>query len=101
MILLQVQQVARYFGADTLFENVSLDVSDNSRIALVGRNGVGKSTLLKMIIGNESPDAGQITKKKGLTIGWKIVYNKKYHAKWKQKLQIQVQIIHLPHILSF
>lgn len=70
MILLQVQQVARYFGADTLFENVSLDVSDNSRIALVGRNGVGKSTLLKMIIGNESPDAGQIAKKKGLTIGY-------------------------------
>lgn len=70
MILLQVQQVASYFGADTLFENVSLDVSDNSRIALVGRNGVGKSTLLKMIIGNESPDAGQITKKKGLTIGY-------------------------------
>ena len=70
MILLQVQQVARYFGADTLFENVSLNVSDNSRIALVGRNGVGKSTLLKMIIGNESPDAGQITKKKGLTIGY-------------------------------
>lgn len=70
MILLQFQQVARYFGADTLFENVSLDVSDNSRIALVGRNGVGKSTLLKMIIGNESPDAGQITKKKGLTIGY-------------------------------
>ena len=70
MILLQVQQVARYFGADTLFENVSLDVSDNSRIALVGRNGVGKSTLLKMIIGNESPDAGQITKKKNLTIGY-------------------------------
>ena len=70
MILLQVQQVARYFGADTLFENVSLDVSDNSRIALVGRNGVGKSTLLKMIIGNESPDAGQITKKKGLTIDY-------------------------------
>lgn len=70
MILLQVQQVARYFGADTLFENVSLDVSDNSQIALVGRNGVGKSTLLKMIIGNESPDAGQITKKKGLTIGY-------------------------------
>ena len=70
MILLQVQQVARYFGADTLFENVSLDVSDNSRIALVGRNGVGKSTLLKMIIGNESADAGQITKKKGLTIGY-------------------------------
>ena len=70
MILLQVQQVARYFGADTLFENVSLDVSDNSRIALVGRNGVGKSTLLKMIIGHESADAGRITKKKGLTIGY-------------------------------
>ncbi|SEM71991.1 ATP-binding cassette, subfamily F, member 3 [Ligilactobacillus sp. WC1T17] len=70
MILLQVQHVARYFGADTLFENVNLDISDNSRIALVGRNGAGKSTLIKMIMGEQAPDAGQITKRKDLTIGY-------------------------------
>lgn len=70
MILLQVQQVARRFGATVLFENVNLDVSDHGRVALVGRNGAGKSTLLKMIAGETNPDAGQITKKRGLTIGY-------------------------------
>jgi len=38
MILLQAQHVARYFGADVLFENIYLEVQEHSRIALVGRN---------------------------------------------------------------
>ena len=42
MLLLQAQQVARHFGADILFENVNLDIKDNSKIALVGRNGVDR-----------------------------------------------------------
>lgn len=70
MILLQAQQVARHFGADILFENIDLDIQDNSRIALVGKNGAGKSTLLKMIIGENPPDEGKIVTKKGLTIGY-------------------------------
>ncbi|MDV7756690.1 ABC-F family ATP-binding cassette domain-containing protein [Liquorilactobacillus mali] len=70
MILLQAQNVERLFGSDVLFEKVNLDVQDNSRIALVGRNGVGKSTLIKMIVGLQSPDNGQITKNKNITIGY-------------------------------
>ncbi|WP_057735847.1 ribosomal protection-like ABC-F family protein [Liquorilactobacillus uvarum] len=70
MILLEVQQAARYFGADLLFKNVSLTLQEKSRVALVGRNGVGKSTLLKMIIGQQKTDEGQIIKKKNLTIGY-------------------------------
>ncbi|WP_311407923.1 ABC-F family ATP-binding cassette domain-containing protein [Liquorilactobacillus uvarum] len=70
MILLEVQQAARYFGADILFKNVSLTLQEKSRVALVGRNGVGKSTLLKMIIGQQKTDEGQIIKKKNLTIGY-------------------------------
>ncbi|WP_143462935.1 ABC-F family ATP-binding cassette domain-containing protein [Levilactobacillus enshiensis] len=70
MILLQVQQVTRRFGATVLFENVSLDVPEHGRVALVGRNGAGKSTLLKMIAGETTPDVGQITTKRGLTIGY-------------------------------
>lgn len=70
MILLQVQQVARHFGADVLFENVNLDIQDNSKIALVGRNGAGKSTLIKMLIGQTKPDLGQISQRKDLTIGY-------------------------------
>ncbi|MEG0288842.1 MAG: ABC-F family ATP-binding cassette domain-containing protein [Carnobacterium sp.] len=70
MILLQVQHVARYFGADVLFENIYLEIQENARVALVGRNGAGKSTLLKMIAEIEQPDAGQIVKSKNITIGY-------------------------------
>lgn len=70
MLLLQAQQVARHFGADILFENVNLDIKDNSKIALVGRNGAGKSTLIKMLIGESLPDEGKIVTKRDLTIGY-------------------------------
>ncbi|MGA3231315.1 ABC-F family ATP-binding cassette domain-containing protein [Lactiplantibacillus pentosus] len=70
MILLQVQQVMRRFGADVLFDNVQTDIQEHARVALVGRNGAGKSTLLKMIAGETVPDEGQISMRKGLTIGY-------------------------------
>ncbi|MBM7687893.1 multidrug ABC transporter ATP-binding protein [Enterococcus ureilyticus] len=70
MILLQANQIARYFGADTLFENIQMEVSTNSRIALVGRNGAGKSTLLKIIAGIDAPDAGTIAKNKTASLGY-------------------------------
>ncbi|WP_382385412.1 ATP-binding cassette domain-containing protein [Ligilactobacillus acidipiscis] len=70
MLLLQVQQAARIFAGDPLFQNVNLNIQDNSRIALVGPNGAGKSTLIKMIIGENEPDEGQIVSRKGLTIGY-------------------------------
>jgi ATP-binding cassette subfamily F protein 3 len=70
VILLQVQQVMRRFGADVLFDNVQMDIQEHARVALVGRNGAGKSTLLKMIAGETVPDEGQISMRKGLTIGY-------------------------------
>ncbi|CAJ1226559.1 ABC transporter ATP-binding protein [Levilactobacillus zymae] len=70
MILLQVQQVTRRFGATVLFHDVNLDVAEHGRVALVGRNGAGKSTLIKMIAGETTPDEGQITRKRGLTVGY-------------------------------
>ncbi|WND31767.1 ABC-F family ATP-binding cassette domain-containing protein [Lactiplantibacillus plantarum] len=70
MILLQVQQVMRRFGADVLFDNVQMDIQEHARVALVGQNGAGKSTLLKMIAGETVPDEGQISMRKGLTIGY-------------------------------
>lgn len=70
MILLQANQIARYFGADTLFENIHLEVASKARIGLVGRNGAGKSTLLKIIAGIETPDAGQVIKNKQATLGY-------------------------------
>ncbi|MFC6314046.1 ABC-F family ATP-binding cassette domain-containing protein [Lapidilactobacillus achengensis] len=70
MIILQAQQVARFFGAETLFSGVNLEVQDQGRVGLVGVNGSGKSTLLKIIAGIDPPDEGQVVKNKGLTIGY-------------------------------
>ncbi|MDT2658871.1 ABC-F type ribosomal protection protein [Enterococcus hulanensis] len=70
MILLQANQIARYFGADTLFKNIHLEVASKARIGLVGRNGAGKSTLLKIIANIEAPDAGQVIKNKQASLGY-------------------------------
>jgi ATP-binding cassette subfamily F protein 3 len=70
MILLQANQVARHFGAETLFENIHMEIHSRGRIALVGRNGAGKSTLLKIIAGVETPDEGTISKNKTATLGY-------------------------------
>ena len=70
MILLQGQNLARYFGPTVLFENIQITIQDNERIALVGRNGAGKSTLLKILAGIEPTDAGTVAKKKEVTIGY-------------------------------
>lgn len=70
MILLQLNQVARFFGADILFENVQMEIQDHSRIALVGRNGAGKSTLLKIIAGITLPDKGEVIRSKNAKLAY-------------------------------
>lgn len=70
MILLQVNQLTKYYGADLILSNIKLEVQSKDRIALVGRNGAGKSTLLKIISGQMSYDGGDIIKPKNLSIGY-------------------------------
>ncbi|QHA34662.1 ATP-binding cassette domain-containing protein [Rossellomorea marisflavi] len=70
MILLQVNQLTKNFGADNILTNIKLEIQTKDRVALVGRNGAGKSTLLKIIAGQLSHDSGEITKPKGVSIGY-------------------------------
>ncbi|MCC5804396.1 ABC-F family ATP-binding cassette domain-containing protein [Rossellomorea vietnamensis] len=70
MILLQVNQLTKNFGADNILSNIKLEIQTRDRVALVGRNGAGKSTLLKIIAGHLSYDSGDITKPKGVSIGY-------------------------------
>ena len=70
MILLQANNVMRRFGADVLFHDINLQIQEHGRTALVGRNGAGKTPLLKMIAGITNPDEGTISKSKELTIGY-------------------------------
>jgi ATP-binding cassette, subfamily F, member 3 len=70
MILLQVNQLQKYYGADLILSNIKLELQTRDRVALVGRNGAGKSTLLKIIAGHLSHDGGEIIKPKEVTIGY-------------------------------
>ncbi|MBI4871354.1 MAG: ABC-F family ATP-binding cassette domain-containing protein [Candidatus Riflebacteria bacterium] len=57
-VLLSVQNVAASYGSRTLFEGVSLSLSDGDRLGMIGPNGAGKSMLLRILAGLEEPDAG-------------------------------------------
>ncbi|MGA9226598.1 MAG: ABC-F family ATP-binding cassette domain-containing protein [Mesobacillus sp.] len=70
MILLQVNQLTKYFAADLILSNIKFEIQTHDRVALVGRNGAGKSTLLKIIAGQEAHDSGEIIRPKGTTIGY-------------------------------
>ncbi len=70
MNLLQLNNVARHFGDIPLYDDVNFSIQSQDRIALVGRNGTGKSTLIKQIIGQEPLSGGTITKQRGIKIGY-------------------------------
>ena len=60
MSILQIEQLSKAFAVDILFDPFSTQVSPGDRIALIGDNGVGKSTLLKIIAGEERPSEGAV-----------------------------------------
>src|SRR4030095_3395737 len=68
--MLSVSNITIQFAAKRLFENVSFIVNPRDRIGLVGSNGTGKSTLLKVINGQVEPDSGEIALSKHTTIGY-------------------------------
>ncbi len=68
-MLLRLRNVSLKFGIYPLLDNVNLVINANEKIALVGRNGTGKSTLLKVINGNQKSDSGSIEYATGIKIG--------------------------------
>ncbi|MCL5745532.1 MAG: ATP-binding cassette domain-containing protein [Acidobacteria bacterium] len=67
-LLLSCQSIGRQFGAATLFDQVSLTVSDGERHGLIGPNGAGKSTLLKVLAGMDLPDRGEVAPRRGIRL---------------------------------
>ncbi len=69
-MLLQVSKATKSYGADVVFSNIQFEVRGNEKIALIGRNGCGKTTLLRVIAGEEELDSGSITLSSDTTIGY-------------------------------
>ena len=97
MILLQGQNLARHFGPTILFNNIQITIQDHERIALVGRNGTGKSTLLKILAGMEPTDAGVVSKGKDVSIGYLDQHSAVDSNKtiWEEMLTIFESVIRL------
>ena len=69
MNYLSVENVSKSFGERTLLENISFGINKDQKIGFVAKNGTGKTTLLRIIAGEEQPDTGIIIFRKFLIIG--------------------------------
>lgn len=70
MSVLTIQTLSKYFGADEVFSDVSVQIPDGAKVALVGPNGAGKTTLLNIIVGLDVPTKGEVSRKRGLSVGF-------------------------------
>src|ERR1044072_5322267 len=70
MHILSVEAVSKDYGLRPILENVSLGLNSDDRVGVVGVNGSGKTTFLRLIAGEERPDAGRITFAEGVTVGY-------------------------------
>lgn len=68
--MLVASGISKYYGDRALFSGVNLNVGPRDRIAIVGPNGSGKTTLLEIIAGHIRPDAGNVSRRKGTTVGY-------------------------------
>ena len=70
MIEIGLGNIKKIFGGYTILENVTFDVKTDERVGLVGLNGCGKTTIMKLILGIEKPDEGYVSIRKGKTLGY-------------------------------
>ena len=68
--MISIEGLSVAFGGNTLFDNITYVINKKDRIALVGKNGAGKSTMLKIIAGMQAPTSGNVNMPKDLTVGY-------------------------------
>ena len=77
MIEIEINNIKKNYGLKNVLDGVSFEVKTGERISLIGENGSGKSTIFKIINGDEKEDSGNVNIKKESTIGFlKQIYNK-------------------------
>lgn len=67
--MISLKNVSKRYGSQTVLKDFSLDIPDGARIAIMGRSGAGKTTVLRLIMGLIKPDSGEVSVPKGLKIG--------------------------------
>lgn len=70
MNILNIEHISKIYGEKTIFDDVSFGIQEGDKIGVIGINGTGKTSLLKMVAGLENPDQGQIIRQNGLKIAY-------------------------------
>ncbi len=70
MIICNAIDLTKHHGANRVLDGVSLEIKNDSRIGLIGPNGAGKSTLMRILAGLDTPDDGDVTRRRGLNVGY-------------------------------
>lgn len=68
--LLQVENLTKSFGVNSLFDDINFTINEGDKVGLIAKNGTGKSTLLSIIAGDDTPDEGKLIFKNDVTIGY-------------------------------
>jgi ATP-binding cassette subfamily F protein uup len=67
---LQIESLSKYWGEQPLFQNIGFSITEGQKVALIAKNGTGKSTLMDIIAGRETPDSGKVSLLKNITVGY-------------------------------
>lgn len=94
MNILSVEQLKRSFGERVLFENLTFGMAQGEKVALVARNGTGKTSLLRILAGEEMPDSGRVVTRKDLKVGYL-----KQEPEFPEGIQIMQWLLSLDHPL--
>lgn len=70
MLLASLSQVFKEYAGKPVLDSVSFEIKSGARIGLVGENGAGKSTIFRILVGEEQPDKGIVSRRKGLDVGY-------------------------------
>jgi len=70
MIALSMKDIEKYYGAHKVLYNITLEINEGEKVAIVGRNGCGKTTLFRLIAGTEKYEKGMLALRKGIRIGY-------------------------------
>ena len=102
MIIAQGHDLEKQFGANTLFKNVNFSIDANARIGLIGPNGVGKTTLLKIMTGEEEATHGDFTINKNIDVGYIAQENDLNENKtiWDEMLSVFTPLINMGKKIS-
>ena len=103
MPLLNVSNLAKSFGPNDIFSGIMLSVPYHARLAIVGPNGIGKTTLLRILAGEDTPSQGQISQARGLKIGHlpqEATFVDSSHTLWDACLESFTQILDMEQELA-